>query len=119
MCNKAKSTRKKPYGKLEPIEPPERAWQGITFDFILKLPPSTEPMTKKTYVSIWVITDRLTKYGYFIPYIEALTAKDLAYAFTKVVIANHGVPKTVISNRGTIMNFKFWKPLTARLSIRR
>src|SRR5436309_2060664 len=119
ICNKAKSTRKKPYGKLEPIEPPEGAWQGIAFDFIVKLPPSTEPMTKKTYDSIWVITDRLTKYGYFIPYIEASTAKDLTYAFTRVVIANHGVPKTVISDRGTIMNSKFWKPLTARLSIRR
>ena len=118
ICNKAKSTRKKPYGKLEPIEPPEGAWQGIAFDFIVKLPPSTEPMTKKTYDSIWVITDRLTKYGYFIPYIEASTAKDLAYAFTRVVIANHGVPKTVISDRGTIMNSKFWKTLTARLGIR-
>jgi len=75
-------------------------------------------MTKKTYDSIWVITDRLTKYGYFIPYIEASTAKDLAYAFTRVVIANHGVPKTVISDRGTIMNSKFWKTLTARLGIR-
>src|SRR2546423_1933136 len=118
ICNKAKSTRKKPYGKLEPIEPPEGAWQGIAFDFIVKLPPSTEPMTKKTYDSIWVITDRLTKYGYFIPYIEASTAKDLAYAFTRVVIVNHGVPKTVISDRGTIMNSKFWKTLTARLGIR-
>src|SRR5256884_2531583 len=118
ICNKAKSMRKKPYGKLEPIEPPEGAWQGIAFDFIVKLPPSTEPMTKKTYDSIWVITDRLTKYGYFIPYIEASTAKDLADAFTRVVIANHGVPKTVISDRGTIMNSKFWKTLTARLGIR-
>src|SRR2546430_14556188 len=83
----------------------------------VKLPPSTEPMTKKTYDSIWVITDRLTKYGYFIPYIEASTAKDLAYTFTRVVIANHGVPKTVISDRGTIMNSKFWKTLTVRLGI--
>ena len=47
ICNKAKSTRKKPYGKLEPIEPPEGAWQGIAFDFIVKLPPSTEPMNEK------------------------------------------------------------------------
>ena len=84
----------------------------------MKLPPSTEPTTKKTYDSIWVITDRLMKYGYFIPYIEASTAKDLAYAFTRVVIANYGVPKTVISDRGTIMNSKFWKTLTAKLGIR-
>ena len=57
------------------------------------------------------------KYGYFIPYIDALIIKDLAYAFTKVVIANYRVPKIVISNRGVTMNFKFWKMLTAKLGI--
>ena len=85
-CSKAKATRKKPYGKLESIEPPKGKWEGIAFDFITKLPPLKEPMTGKTYDSIWVVTDRLTKYGYFIPYMEASMAKDLVYAFTRIII---------------------------------
>jgi hypothetical protein len=34
--------------------------------------------------------DRLIKYTYMILYLEANTAEDLAYAFLRVVVANHG-----------------------------
>jgi hypothetical protein len=37
-----------------------------------------------------IVTDRLTKYTYFIPYFENFLAKDLAYMFYKYVMANHG-----------------------------
>ncbi len=39
------------------------------------------------YDSILVIIDKLTKYAYYIPYIESSNTKDLAYMFFKTVIA--------------------------------
>jgi hypothetical protein len=36
---------------------------------------------KLKYNSILVIINRLTKYAYFINYLEALNVKDLAYTF--------------------------------------
>ena len=90
-CARTKHSRHKPYGELQTPTTPGRAWASIAFDFIVKLPPSQEPMTKALYDAILVITDRLTKYGYFIPYKESSTAEDLAYAFLRVVIANHGM----------------------------
>jgi hypothetical protein len=37
-------------------------------DFIIKLPVFKEPETNQFYDFIFVATDRLTKYRYFIPY---------------------------------------------------
>jgi hypothetical protein len=62
----------------------------MTLDFITKLPLSKKLMTGVMYDSIIVVTDRLTKYAYFIPYLESFLAEDLAYMFYKHVIANHG-----------------------------
>jgi hypothetical protein len=36
---------------------------------------------KLKYNNILIIIDRLTKYAYFINYLEALNAKDLVYTF--------------------------------------
>jgi hypothetical protein len=47
-------------------------------------------MTGMIYNFIMVVTDRLTKYAYFIPYFESSSAEDLAYMFHKHVVANYG-----------------------------
>jgi hypothetical protein len=68
-------------------------------DFIIKLPISKEPGIDQLYDSIYVITDRLTKYGYFIPYRENMSAEDLAYLFNKHIISQYKVPKKIISDK--------------------
>ena len=50
-------------------------------------------MTGVEYDSILVIIERLTRYRMFIPYIEASTAEDLAYAVSKYVIIIYRMPK--------------------------
>jgi hypothetical protein len=47
-------------------------------------------MTGVIYDSIMVVINRLTKYAYFIPYLENFLAEDLVYIFYKYVMANHG-----------------------------
>ena len=78
---------------------PDRAWKSIAWDFIVKLLKSKERLTNITYNSILVITDRLTKYGYFIPYKESSNTEDLVYAFLRIVVANHELLEEVISDR--------------------
>ena len=56
-------------------------------DFIIKLPVSKEPGTDQSYDFIFVATDKLTKYGYFILYREDMSVKDLAYLFNRHVIS--------------------------------
>jgi hypothetical protein len=62
----------------------------VTLDFVTKLPPFKKLMTGVIYDSIIIVTNRLTKYAYFIPYLKNSSAEDLAYIFHKYVMANHG-----------------------------
>jgi hypothetical protein len=62
----------------------------VALDFVTKLSLFKELITEVMYDSIMVVIDRLTKYAYFIPYLESSLAEDLAYMFYKYVIANHG-----------------------------
>jgi hypothetical protein len=48
---------------------------------------SKEPGTDQFYDFIFVATDKLTKYGYFIPCREDMSAEDLVYLFNKHVIS--------------------------------
>jgi hypothetical protein len=114
-CAKAKHSRHKPYGKLQSPAMPGQAWSSIALDFIVKLPLSKEPLTGTSYDSILVFVDRLTKYTHLVPYKEASTAEDLAYTFIKTIIANHGMPAEIISDRGTLFTSQFWQSLTDQL----
>lgn len=117
-CGRAKASRHLPYGKLQPLPVPIRNWESITFDHIVKLPPSREPMSGNIWDSIFVVVDRLSKKAYFIPVKESSTAEDLAYVFFRNIYANHGLPNEIISDRGSTFMSKFWQSLMARIGLK-
>jgi hypothetical protein len=114
-CGRNKPTRHRPYGFLQPLEPPQGAWEAITMDFITKLPESKEPGTGQKCDAILVIGCRLTKYFHFVPTTEKITAEELAYVVIRTVIANHGTPKEWISDRDKLFTSAFWTTTLAML----
>ena len=98
-CAKNKPARHKPYEKQQQIEAQQQAWQEITMDFIIKLPPSKDTITGVIYNSILVVVDQLTKYAQFIPWREKKTADKLAKALLKKIVSNHGILQSIISDR--------------------
>jgi hypothetical protein len=56
-------------------------------NFIVKLLMFRKPGTDQSYDSIFVATDRLTKYRYFIPCRKDMLAEDLAYLFNKHIVS--------------------------------
>jgi hypothetical protein len=81
----------------------------MVLDFITKFPELKELMTKISFDSILVVTDRLTKYGYFIPYKESSLAEDLAYVFNKHIIRNYKISKRIINDKDKLFTSRFWK----------
>jgi hypothetical protein len=59
------------------------------------------------YNSILVIVDRLTKFGYMIPYKESSTAEDLTYIFLRIVASIHGISIEIISDKDKLFTSKF------------
>jgi len=45
---------------------------------------------------ILIIVDRITKWGYFILYIEEILTEDVARIYIKEVFSRHGLPKKII-----------------------
>ena len=84
-------------------------------DFIVKLPLSKDTITDIKYNSILVVVDRLIKYAHFIPWKEKGNAKDLAKMILKEIIANHGIPQSIISDRDKLFTSKFWNTWTQQL----
>jgi len=64
-----------PVGKLRPNKVPERPWQHISVDFIMKLPVS------KDHDSILVVCNRFSKMFHFVATTEKTTAERLAKLF--------------------------------------
>jgi transposase InsO family protein len=67
--------------------------------------------TSKGYASIWVIVDRLIKLAHFLPVRIDYPVIRYAKLYIYRIISLHGVPKNIISDRGTQFVSKFWEQL--------
>jgi len=93
-CQRNKNHTEQPAGKLIPNSIPEKPWMHILADFITKLP------IAQGYNSILVVVDRLTKMVHFIPTTEKTLAEGLARLFRDNVWKLHGLPESIILDRG-------------------
>ena len=65
-------------------------------DFIVGLSP-----TQKGFDSIWVIVDRLTKSAHFIPVKASYRPHQYVELYVTHIVHLHGVPTTIMSDRGS------------------
>jgi len=98
-------------GKLRPNEVPEKLWQYISMDFIIKLPVS------KGHDLILVVCDRFSKMSHFVVMTEKTTVEELAKLFRDNVWKLHGLPESVISDRGLLFVAGLMKELNKMLGI--
>ncbi|WVZ97861.1 hypothetical protein U9M48_043369 [Paspalum notatum var. saurae] len=105
-CQRVKAEHQRPAGLLQPLKIPEWKWEEISMDFIVGL-----PRTQKGYNSIWVVVDRLTKVAHFIPVNTTYSGARLAELYISRIVYLHGVPKRIISDRGSQFTSRFWEQL--------
>ena len=106
ICQQTKPRNHKPFGLIQPIEPPKSKWQVITMDFIAPL-----PETKNRYSGVMTVVDKLSKMIRLIPIKSTINAPETAMRFKEHIYRNHGIPNKIISDRDPIFMSKFWKAL--------
>jgi hypothetical protein len=81
-------------------------------DFIVDLPKS------KSFDSVFVVVDRLTKMAHFVPCNKTITGKEMARLFLENVYKYHGLPDDIIYDHGTQFTSKFWQSLFKILQVK-
>jgi transposase len=105
-CHRVKASHLKSVGVLQPATIPLWKWDDISKNFIVAL-----PLTAKKKDSIWVIVDRLTKTAHFIAVHTTYSVQDYAELYIDQIVRLHGIPKTIVSDRGTQLVARFWEQL--------
>ncbi|CAI5468676.1 unnamed protein product [Closterium sp. Yama58-4] len=109
VCQAMKSTRQRPAGLLQPLEPPERPWQQVTMDFVTGMPAGPSGND-----AVLVVVDRFTKMAHFAPCRTTITAEETARLFISTVVRLHGIPSAIITDRDPKFTSKFWKETWAQ-----
>jgi len=93
-CQRNKNYTEQPAEKLMLNSIPDKMWTHISADFITKLP------LAQGYDSILVVVDWFTKMVHFVPTTEKTMVEELVRLFMDNVWWLHGLPKSIISDRG-------------------
>jgi len=110
-CQRNKNWTEALVGKLMPNSTPEKPWAHILADFITKL------LLAQGYDSILVMCDQMTKMAHFVPTTEKTLAEGLARLFRDHVWKLHGLPESIVSDRGAQFAAGLMRELNKMLGI--
>jgi hypothetical protein len=112
-CQRVKAKRQRPVGLLQPLKIPQWKWEEIRMDFIIGL-----SIMQSGYDSIWVIVDHFSKVAHFIPVKSTYKGAKLAELYIARILCLHGVPKKIVSDRGTHFTLRFLEKLHEAMDTR-
>jgi len=112
-CQQRNSPKGRTPGLLQPIEPATRPFERVGVDFVGPL-----PQTKSENKHILVFVDYLTKWPEAFAVPEA-TAEVMAQTLMKEIVARHGAPEQLLSDRGKSFLSDVLKEVNEFLGVRK
>lgn len=91
MCQRNRSSNKKPSGLLQPLKIPEIRRESVSMDFMTQM-----PRTMAGYDAVVVFVDRLSKMVHFAATTTNVTAKDTVRIYWHEIFRLHGLPRQVV-----------------------
>jgi len=111
LCQRIKNRIEEVVGKLKLSEVPEKLWTYLIVDFITKL------LIVAGKDAILVVRDRLSKITHFVATTEGTSAEGLARLFQDNMWKLHGLPESIVSDRGPQFAAELTKELNKMLGI--
>ncbi|KJZ71335.1 hypothetical protein HIM_09271 [Hirsutella minnesotensis 3608] len=113
VCGRSNIWREKRRGLLKPLPIPDRIWSELSIDFVTDLPPTKSNGS----TNLMVVTDRLSK-SVVLESLKDITAETTARALLRNVVQHHGVPRAIVSDRGTQFTSRLWQRLCELLRVK-
>ena len=110
-CAHFKGSNMKPAGSAVPLQPSTMPWVDVSVDFITDLPLSNG------FDSILTVVDRFSKETKFIPCNKTAMALDTTKLYLFHVWKDHGLLRTIVSDRGPQFASQVMSDLCKRLGI--
>jgi hypothetical protein len=105
LCLRTKAQKRLPIGELKPLPIPEGHWDVANVDFIVELP------ELQGHDAIMVVVDSVGKRAHFIETHTTVMALGAAHLYLQHVWKLHGLPRTMISDRGSQFVAEFTREL--------
>ena len=112
-CMRNKTSRLRYQGILKPLPIPLQRWRDLSVDFV-----GPVQQTARGFDMIMVVVDRLSKDRHYTPTVSTMGAYELAMLFVRDVWKLHGLPDSIVSDRGSLFVSEFWKAVCCRLQIK-
>ncbi|XP_044717344.1 integrase core domain-containing protein [Hirsutella rhossiliensis] len=97
----------------DPLPIPDRIWSELSIDFVTDLPPTKSNGS----TNLMVVTDRLSK-SVVLESLKDITAETTARALLRNVVQHHGVPRAIVTDRGTQFTSRLWQRLCELLRVK-
>lgn len=111
-CKRNNVSRSKYQGTLKPLPLPIQRWRDISIDFV-------GPLKEINGINcIAVVVCRLCKERHYIPCHTKMKATDFVTLFIREIWRLHGLPDSIVSDRGPIFVSELWRAVCHRLGVR-
>ena len=117
VCLALKAVRHKPYSDLQSLPIPTHCWKDLSINFVTGLLILTD-WKGDSYNSIFIIVNCFIKMVCYKPVQVTINTPGLAVVIIDIVIKHHGLPDTIITDRGSFFTSKFWSSLYYFLGIK-
>jgi hypothetical protein len=112
-CQRNKHSNQVPAGLLKSLSIPGWRWESMSMDLVVKL-----PVTPRGFDSMCVFVDRLSKMVHIVPCKESMKTAEFARLYRDNIWKLHGLPRTIVSDRGGHWNSAFWDEVCRLVGVR-
>ena len=113
LCQRAKNSLRKNEAPIE-LMVAENPWEMVTLDFLSGFTPSQPGRWEGSVV----VCDRFSRMMHVQECAVHPTAKEAANLFLQLVFRAHGVPRCILSDRGSQFDSSLWKNLMQKMGTR-
>ena len=113
LCQSDATKKCKDQGPLRPILA-STPWEVVTIDFVSGFAPSV----RSRHTACCVVCDRFTRMIHVEPCRDHATTRETVGLILRMVVARHGCPRVILSDRGTQFDSELWREVWQMLGTR-